>query len=1326
MKNIFKNGYSNKLFLIIAGIIIFLAWLSVASWYLFHKPLLGVDFYNTGTYVSFLLKNFALRYNSWRYIWFGGLPLEGDYPTLYFYFILPFAAFLGTVKGIQIFMLLSLFLFILLSFFIFKEISGNFILSLVLAIGVSYSIGVYGALVWGGSLPYFVSQTFFVAVIYLLVKFLKNRNKKFLLLAALVAGISMFGHPQVNVTYGIAFALIILLFGSSDSLDELKIKERFKNILIYFGTFFLVFYPRFIYKEGGANPIGHIRYFLYTADKFLKTVLSKFLSFFGDITFYKEAYALENPLTKITKGVSSVEEWRKSQLVHFIDWTNPVFFYLLGIILILFVASFIIKPSKKSLFSVLPFFLCLAYVLFYIGIYGFGIDLYQGGWYRAFWTFPLVLGMFIGSMYSNFAKTFAEKFKNSQKLFAGGIVTVNLLFLATGIYPFWKYNSKFTKLFDEEWASISSKSSVFPEILNYSGSRQELKELKSKLVPGWLNPNSQNYRLLESDAQVNIWWNALFDMPLAKGYIDSPSGEEWFFFLTAAVFRHGGDLSQLVDNWKVPAEVALNQALFLLDWNAIKYIEADHASDVNPQISKDLLRADYIKQDEKALFTAAPELIGLNINEKTKNPIIKSVNYPLLLFVGPRDKYDKLYGLLSEGGDYKYLPLWAGETIEIVKKHNLSDYGAVFLSDYSYSEVADNLTEHSEFWKIFEEYVRNGGSLYIEPGADNIDSGTYENYGFYVGTRVQQIYNSETKLYEDVGGSQSPLPQPFPVAYTRRKEIVADVKLLGNISFLKNVSVEITKENNRAKNKISTATELRADAKTLLNFENVPVVVESSLGQGKVIWSGLGLIGERSQSLGSGEFTANLIDYLNPAKLSPPKFSLKDKGLGKEFGLKTEKARGIFISGLGNIQDWAIEEADALNLKTYTPKEGKDSLFYVSFPSLLWFVDSEFVIVDNRIQNLHFYELKDELVSPIVSSTNSPAIGIIGSGSSYEAVVRALSVNNLNTRKLIPVRLETKIDKVSYSDLENMDAVILYGYDYKNRSKSWEILDKYVKNGGKLFIETGSEVKESDSINLPSRFSKTLPNIFPIVKTKREEFGKDWSLKSESLDFDQMIFSAPTIDGNPWKFSIPSDQSDLKPGARVLLENYNNPIIVSWEQGRGKVVWSGMNLFYHVLVHNNLEESKYLTSLISSLVEVKDNPLPIFNSKRVSAEKATISLSNASGILFRERAVTPAWKARLSSKKGSTSLKIYPAGPFYPGFMYVRIPEKYKDLESRVTFTYSGSIGSYLYALATLFVILMITDYSFFNGKFLIARTKPYILRLTKGFGTWWEKDEEY
>ena len=321
-----------------------------------------------------------------------------------------------------------------------------------------------------------------------------------------------------------------------------------------------------------------------------------------------------------------------------------------------------------------------------------------------------------------------------------------------------------------------------------------------------------------------------------------------------------------------------------------------------------------------------------------------------------------------------------------------------------------------------------------------------------------------------------------------------------------------------------------------------------------------------------------------------------------------------------------------------------------------------------RPVTLNFFEFKDGVTSPVLSGTNAPTLGIFASEQGFEIVVRTLAErDNLNSQVVIPLKLGKYIDKYGISELKNFDALYLHDYDYHNQAKTFKTLRTFLEMGKKIYVDTGTEVRES---------SGSLPDdIFPVKSVTRRGMGRAWELENPNKSFSQGVdfskFSPPIFDDAEWSISY-AEPEDVKPEARVILKNKGKAIMAALKVGDGELIWGGFNFAYHILRDHNESEAKLFQNIIATMVDLNKKPLPESGVNFVNPNERIIK-TVARGILFKEQAYD-GWNARL--RQGNVGqgkkLTIYKAGPAYPGFMYVVLPDT--NVASEVKFDFSGSM----------------------------------------------------
>lgn len=955
--------------------IILISFAPLAQWYFSANPLWGVDFYYTATLVRLLKLGFALPAGVWNHFWFAGWPMLSNYPILHYYGIYFLTFFADIFVSIKFWMIASAALFFIGIYATSYRLARDWIIATVITLAAIYSIGVYGALTWGGSLSSFASQAFYPWVIFFTLQYFYSHKSVYFRISILLTGLAILAHPQVVIAYIYPTIALLYFFTFEGTLSD-----RIKKFLVYFLLSFLIGLP-LLYQN--LSALSHL--FVTDANK-----------------------VAQSTATVPTTEMNAVQDFFRKQPLRMFTDTHPLVFVLSLIAVVLYLCNLIFVTGRATLKSAIPILAILIWYIVYIWMFSFGISIYHGGWYRLFWGVPLWFGMLTAFCWGSITQkrpvflhlvggvlfaTVAVIYLVRPQLF--GIYELTQPDIASKILNYATFGKDYYRQDPKEILAAgtlsllkarSQPSSAYPDVLNMKTDSKLISELKQQIKPEWLDANNTNYRIYEADQTINIWWNALFDMPLARGYLDSGSPEQrgYIFWLDASLNQdpaEGGH--QLVSSFNYPELAAKNNTLFLIDWYGIKYLEAGHAG--------------------PTVYSPVPEF------------------------------------LFEEG---------------------------VYFS-------------HHEKISFTEKYNTGG-------------------------------------------------------------------------------------------------------------------------------------------------------------------------------------------------------------------------------------------------QELNYSELKDEYVGPILSSTHAPTLGIVASDQGYEVMVRALADSNLGVNTVIPVKLGRQLEDISVKDLEILDGLVLYDYNY-HTIKQLDKVGDFVKQGKKLFIDTGIETKDSNSTSV-------LHELFPIQNTKREALGAEWEfeiLDGDPLtaDIDFSSFDPPMFDVDEWKFSFPESDESIREGAKILVKNHDKPLLIQQELGQGQVIWSGFNLPYHVTrTHNDIEVSFFARIIKSFIPEISEPSVAdavTFNSPL----KRSISSLRAKGILFKELAL-PGWNAKIKSGNRTQRGKIYSVGPAHPGFMYVPIPESFKNQKIEVTFNYSGDNFKWLLLIISgIFSVLVIEDAL---GGFIINRHLQKILHKSRSqFKRWWGRDDE-
>jgi len=301
-------------------------------------------------------------------------------------------------------------------------------------------------------------------------------------------------------------------------------------------------------------------------------------------------------------------------------------------------------------------------------------------------------------------------------------------------------------------------------------------------------------------------------------------------------------------------------------------------------------------------------------------------------------------------------------------------------------------------------------------------------------------------------------------------------------------------------------------------------------------------------------------------------------------------------------------------------------------------------------RDLAYYSLGSELISPMYSPTNTVRIAMVGGKGQYGNFIRILSYGKHNSQKLIPIYLGKSLRAIKEKDLDNFEAVFLYGYKGESTGV-WSQLNDYVKDGGKLMIDAGQKVSQTSSFSLPE--------VFPVVRTQSEVITQPWDVDWEKswltegvkdselrpLNYKYLPFTISKTEGS---------NQGLREWAKAGLKRGEEAVMAYGELGKGKVVWSGLNLPFHAVDNKNVSETVIWENAMNWLFEGKEtDEVGEYEVSRPTSEKIVVSGKGAKGVLFKEH-YNPGWRAKVNGKR----VKIYKAGLLQ---MYVVIPEGVED-----------------------------------------------------------------
>lgn len=332
--------------------------------------------------------------------------------------------------------------------------------------------------------------------------------------------------------------------------------------------------------------------------------------------------------------------------------------------------------------------------------------------------------------------------------------------------------------------------------------------------------------------------------------------------------------------------------------------------------------------------------------------------------------------------------------------------------------------------------------------------------------------------------------------------------------------------------------------------------------------------------------------------------------------------------------------------------------------------------------------------TPIALATNAPAILVIGQPENYQIVFRDLSYSGFDSAHAIPVQGGPYVDDYTAQDLAQFDEVLIYGGRAHDSARAFGLLDGYVRSGGGLIVESsGSHVASGSSISEP----------LPITGAAPHDVNGDWGFKTASspitdgIDFSS--FGPARYNGGPWTVSA---ASGVRSWAQTVLWSGADSVVVAGQLGQGRVVWSGLNLPFHIDSYKSAEESRFLTTAMAWVSRSKNDLAAISSARRDGPQQMTISVgSNARGVLFKE-----SWFDRWNAYVNGRKVDVLRAGP---GFMYVLLP-KDTSFPATVQWRYEKSVVDWAGIVLSASTLIALVTWPRWRGP------------VRKWIGAWWDR----
>lgn len=308
------------------------------------------------------------------------------------------------------------------------------------------------------------------------------------------------------------------------------------------------------------------------------------------------------------------------------------------------------------------------------------------------------------------------------------------------------------------------------------------------------------------------------------------------------------------------------------------------------------------------------------------------------------------------------------------------------------------------------------------------------------------------------------------------------------------------------------------------------------------------------------------------------------------------------------------------------------------------------------------------------------------------------------------------IDDYTDADLSRYAGVIVLGYQYHDQGTAWTRLDRYVRAGGHLFMETGWQYVD------PDWDAGSAPSILPVGSLHWSVLDPSAPVQVEGAGDPQ--FGRFAYGSGGWGASA---AASVRPGATELVRVGNRVVAARWEVGSGRVVWSGMNLMAHAATSGSADEDQFLAAQFAWLfapaagAEAQVPIEPQWN----GSDQVTLTLqpSTAPSLVLLKESLFPGWNARLVTPSGSTSVDLVGSemdfmladlGPVPPG--------------STLVFTFGPTTGVYLsWAVSSIALVAMLTWLirpTWFRKMFKVAARPVAEMRYQARARFRWSEDE--
>jgi len=315
---------------------------------------------------------------------------------------------------------------------------------------------------------------------------------------------------------------------------------------------------------------------------------------------------------------------------------------------------------------------------------------------------------------------------------------------------------------------------------------------------------------------------------------------------------------------------------FFLDWFAVRWCLIYPPYNASKYLRSPNLYEVLVNGTER-------DMIGFRYKEATF--IASATNSPSILLVGGtvagHNEYLHLIEVLTLGGwDSRFfVPVRGKPNLDDYSVQDLRRFDAVVLYGFGFQN-------HARAWQTLEEYVRQGGSLFIDTGLQ------YSSAGYWNSSSIPSPSPVKSTIWDPYG--------------TEWKFSVAPYAINAGIDFARFSPSEL--EGQPWGISISTNESLQRWAQTVVWVRGSPALVVGELGSGRVVWSGINLPFHASFYKNSEEakLIKNILDWTlgqTTTARHPVAFSVNRRSPEKVIVKVDNSSRGVLLKEF-YFEDW--------------------------------------------------------------------------------------------------------------------------------------------------------------------------------------------------------------------------------------------------------------------------------------------------------------------------------------------------------------------------------------------------------------------------------------